>query len=134
MTKQRVLAPARTVATITPQITQVQPELHVRNVLIDVPVAQPVIAAAPPVIAAAPAPIVETHSVVAASPVVEARYAHAAPVAVGHNIISSPYVGSHYAVPALSHVSFKVVCQNVLSCFFVFHRMFGRCFNCQWEG
>jgi hypothetical protein len=42
VTKEQVLAPVRQNTVVTPQVTQVQPELQVRRVPIDVPVAQPV--------------------------------------------------------------------------------------------
>jgi len=42
VTRERVLAPVRTHTQITPQLTQIQPEVTVRKVIHDVPVAQPV--------------------------------------------------------------------------------------------
>ena len=39
---KQVLAPVRTHTSVTPQLTQVQPEVTVRKVIHDVPVAQPV--------------------------------------------------------------------------------------------
>ncbi|XP_059478351.1 calphotin-like [Neocloeon triangulifer] len=42
VTKQRVLAPARSIQTLTPQVTRVEPEVVVSKVEVDVPVAKPV--------------------------------------------------------------------------------------------
>jgi len=47
VTKEHVLAPVRTHTQITPQITQVQPEVTVRKVIHDVPVATPVAVQSP---------------------------------------------------------------------------------------
>lgn len=44
VTKEKVLAPVRTHTQITPQVTQIQPEVTIRKVIHDVPVATPVVA------------------------------------------------------------------------------------------
>lgn len=77
VTQQRVLAPARSVATITPQITQVHPELHVQKVPVDVPVPQPVVSEVEvrhvaPVVHAAPAVVAHSPAVVHAPAVAAA--------------------------------------------------------------
>ncbi|XP_034250298.1 pupal cuticle protein G1A-like [Thrips palmi] len=99
--QQRVLAPSRAVHTITPQVTQVQPELHVQKVAVDVPVQTPyvsevevrtpqVVAKTAPVIAA---PAVATYA--AAAPAV-ATYAAAAP-AVATYAAAAPAVHTYAA-------------------------------------
>ncbi|CAG7835569.1 unnamed protein product [Allacma fusca] len=45
VTKEQVLAPVRTHTQVTPQVTQIQPEVTVRRVIQEVPVATPVVAA-----------------------------------------------------------------------------------------
>jgi hypothetical protein len=42
VTQEKVLAPVRSHTQITPQVTQIQPEVSVRKVIHDVPVAQPI--------------------------------------------------------------------------------------------
>lgn len=88
VTKEKVLAPVRTHTHITPQVTQVQPEVTVRKVIQDIPVAQPVVQ-----YTAGPSPVI--HQTV-----------HAAP-AVHHTYAAVPALHHTYAAaPALDHKFF----------------------------
>ncbi|XP_046994108.1 cuticle protein 16.5-like [Schistocerca americana] len=95
VSKEQVIAPARSVATITPQITQVEPEVSVQSVPVDVPVPKPVVSEVEvrtPAVAAIAAPVaVATH----AAPAI-AAYAAAPAVVAGHAVTAYGIGGVHY--------------------------------------
>jgi len=88
VTKEKVLAPVRTHTQITPQLTQVQPEVHVRKVIQDVAVDQPVYQT----------PVIHETKVAPAQVHHHTTYAAAPPTVVHHH--TNTYSA---AVPAVHH-------------------------------
>lgn len=89
VTNQHVIAPARSVQTVVPHVTQVEPEITVQKVAVDVPVHTPVVSE------------VEVRTpVVQAAPAVAAVSYAAAPVAyAGPAVAAAPLA---YATPAVA--------------------------------
>jgi hypothetical protein len=108
VSQEQVLAPARAVQTITPTVTQVQPEVTVKKYEVDVPVKTPVVSEVEvrtPVVAAAP-----IAKVAAAVPAVSSySYSVSAPAAVPVAKFSAvaPTV-QVAAAPAVSSYSYSV--------------------------